>query len=195
VNKDTVLRALGWEEDPRVGPFLRRVAEGKVGRELDRSRGRRSESEPGIRASAWLALARRGEDVRADAKGLLAAGAVEFAEDRAALEICLALLGDSGFIKAEHFKIESYTIGLAALEAIEKFEGREGMDVLVDAGMAHPWAAVSEEAVLVFQRLTGQEWFKDRENERPSWYEKDAKAWWKANREKFLEEHRKAKGE
>src|SRR6185503_16454617 len=145
----------------------------------------------GIRACARLALAERGDKaVGPEAEKLLAGGTVVRAFDRAALEVCLALLGDPKYLKAEHFKLASFTVGHAALKAIERFGGREGMDILINAGLDHFFASVGEEAVLVVQRLTGERWFKERENERPSWHTKEIKAWWKENRAKFLEKHR-----
>lgn len=83
----------------------------------------------------------------------------------------------------------SGTIGHAALKAIEGFQGREGMDILMDPALDHFFASVREEAVLVAERLTGQRWYLRRPNERADWHIKEVKEWWKQYRESFLREH------
>jgi hypothetical protein len=187
-NWSILMRRLCELQDAKITDLLRQIAQGKVGKEVKSD----EDGEPGIRASAYVALAMRGAaDAKPEIEKLLAN--TKDRSNRAALEVSLAFLGDPNFIKADHFKIPSYTIGLAAIQAIEKFEGREGMDVLVDAGFEHPWAAVNEEAILAFQRLTGQVWCKDPQHERASRYSKDAKQWWQENGAEFIKKRRETK--
>ena len=186
-NKLRPIRRLSDDRDPRSTALLLKIAAGKAGREVAKGSGF---DEPGIRTAAYLALARQEKkEIAVEIQKHLANGDFERPEDRAALEICLALLGDPQFIKAEHFKFFSGTIGHASLAAIERFGGREGMDVLFEAAMGQGFASVREESVLAAERLTGEQWFLRRPNERAEWHIKEARAWWKANRERFLREH------
>jgi hypothetical protein len=102
------------------------------------------------------------------------------------LEVCLALGGDPAYIKKEHFSLESYNIGLAAVMAIEQFHGTEGMDVLVEGGFSHPWAGVNDEALEAFQRITKQS-FEDKVQY--TYPPDNAQRWWKEHREEWLREH------
>jgi hypothetical protein len=64
------------------------------------------------------------------------------------------------------------------------------MDVLVEAGFEHPWAGVNEEAILAFQRITGQTWCKDPEHEWARNYRKDIEKWWRENGAEFVKTRR-----
>src|SRR5688572_14610451 len=110
--------------------------------------------------------------------------------DRAALEVALAALGDPAYLKAEHFKLGSYSVGFGGLRAIEAYNGAYGMPVLVHGAFEHPWAAVSEEAVLVFERITGHVVWNRAPNSRSSWYKDAAITWWNENGLQFLKERR-----
>jgi len=54
----------------------------------------------------------------------------------------------------------------------------------------HPWASVGEEAILVFERITGQVVWNRAPNSRPSWSKDAALAWCKENGEAFVTERR-----
>jgi hypothetical protein len=105
----------------------------------------------------------------------------------AGLEVCLALLGDPKYIKREHFKLDSGSIGFAALEAIDIHKDKEGvMDILVAGGMDHHWGSVREEAVFLFERITGQSWTKKNPHVQPYSFSVNAKEWWQANGKEFM---------
>ncbi|MCG3184031.1 MAG: hypothetical protein ICCCNLDF_02143 [Planctomycetes bacterium] len=175
-NKDLVLRRLGGNSDKRILAYLIEVFEGKKGVEITRPRA--YGEEPGIRACAALALARNDVDVRDTLKEKLKTEKDK--SDHAAYEICLALLGDATMIKGEHFELESYTIGYAGLQAIRKYNGAHGMDVLVNNAFEHPWAGVNEEAGEVFQDIVGKRWNRS-EHIRNSRYFDEMRKWWKDN--------------
>jgi len=183
-NKPMVLRMLARTEHKGVVPLLRGIARGEIGKEpTDEEQW---DQEPGLKESAYLALANRGdESIREEVQVLLKDEKLE--QNQAALQVCLALLGDPSQIKPKHFKYRSYSIGFGALKAIERFEGKHGMDVLMASALDHPWAAVANEAMLIAQRITGQEWLPEGSNHQPRNFSNDAKAWWKKNGQSFLE--------
>jgi hypothetical protein len=129
-NKDLVLRRLSRLKDPQTAALLLDVFRGKVGKEVDFKTA--WSREPGIRAGAALALSLRGDQkIKPEITKSLAKSQTK--QDIAAFEICLALLGDPKFLKKEHFKLESYSIGYAGLEAIERHKGKNGhMEILIE---------------------------------------------------------------
>src|SRR5262245_784504 len=151
--KRKLLRLLGDEHATWSKALLRDVFRGKIGKESDRTRA--SDQEPGLRARAALFLALEGDDsIKPDVNRLLPRTKVK--ADVAALEVCLALLGDPSYLKPDHFRLESFCIGLAALKAIERYKGAHGMEALVKGGIHHPWGRVNDEALLTFERITGK---------------------------------------
>jgi hypothetical protein len=154
-NKPIALRGLRRADGPAARALLQRVRRGETGKEIDRDRPR--DDEPGIRATAALLLVQLGEkNLTDELKRDLAVCKVK--EDRAAYEVSLSLLGDPAYLKADQFKLMSFTIGNAGLEAIERFKGEHGLEALIEGGIHHPWAAVQHEAINVFQRITGRNW-------------------------------------
>ena len=189
-NKWSIVRRLGKLNDRNIRALLRQIARGEIAKEV--TPWTTGNHEPGLRGTAYVGLARQGdESIREEVTKLLAE--VPAGPDRAALEVCLALLGDAKFIKANHFRFQSYVIGYAAIQAIEKFGGREGVDVLVKAGIDHPWAAVNKEAALAIQRITGQTWFKNPESEMAWDHSKDIEKWWEEHGANFVEARRSEK--
>lgn len=185
-NKQAAIRTLGRSEYAGAITLLRRIARGEIGVEPDLAEQR--DEEPGLRASAYLALAMKGDEaVRKDIKDALAEAAVK--QNVVALQVALGLLGDRSYPTEESFELESYTIGLAALRAIEQFEGRHGMDVLMSAGLDHPYAGVANEAMLTAQRLTGEQWVPTGTRSQARNFKDEAKAWWENNGETFRTEH------
>ena len=81
----------------------------------------------------------------------------------------------------------SYTIGLAALKAIERFDGLYGMDVLVEGGFSHSWGSVKDEAGVTFDRTTGTNFASVSRDPYPLRLARD---WWEVNGETFLRERR-----
>lgn len=152
-NKPLVLRTLARINEPAIKAFLKDVMRGKVGKEIDIAKA--FGQEPGLRSGAALSLAMlEDSSIKEEIRKLMAE--VKSKQEIAALEVALALLGQAEFIKKEHFNFESYSIGYGALRAIERFNGAYGMDVLVESGVHHPWGAVQDEAVLTFERITGE---------------------------------------
>ena len=182
-DKSTVLRRLSSSDDPRVRALMHKVVAGEVGTEINPAKAH--DQEPGLRCGAALALATLGDEtVKAQIVPMLSKAASE--PDRAALEVSLALLGDPSYIRKEHFALRSYSIGLAAVMAIERFNGTEGMDALVEGGIEHPWAGVSAEAVAALQRITKQ----DFQSKALGTFPRDnARAWWRAHRDEWLRKH------
>ena len=151
-NKQIVLGRLGGSTAEPVRVLLRRVFGGEVGKDITRQKNWMDE--PGLRRGAALMLAAQGDEtIREKCKDLLAQATQK--QDVAALEVCLALLGDPSYIKTEHFQLQSGHIGLGQLKAIERYEGKFGMEALVKGGIHHPWGRVRDEALLVFERITG----------------------------------------
>jgi WD40 repeat protein len=152
-DKPGLLRFLEKEQDPSIRSLLQDVFRGKVGKEIDRADA--FGEEPRLRAGAALSLVMMGDDsIKPEIEKLLPQ--TKDRPDAAALEICLALLGDPSHVRAEHFRLQSYSIGLAGLEAIERFKGKQGMEALVKGGIHHPWGHVNDEALLTFERITGR---------------------------------------
>jgi WD40 repeat protein len=152
-DKSTLLLFLEKEPGREIDLLLQDVLRGKVGKEIDRKKA--FGQEPGLRVGAALALVLRGDkSIRPDIEKMLRQ--VKEKPDVAALEICLALLGDPSYIKTEHFRLESYSIGLAGLEAIERHGGKHGMEALVKGAIHHPWGYVNDEALRTFERITGR---------------------------------------
>ncbi len=183
-NKPMVLRILSMTPHEAVVPLLREIARGEIGKEPKVEE--QWDQEPGLKVSAYLALAHKGdESIQEEVQALLNDEKLE--QNKAALEVCLALLGDPDQIKPEHFEYRSYSIGFGALKAIERFEGKHGMDVLMTSALEHPWAAVANEAMLIAQRITGQEWLPKGSNHQPRNFSDEAKAWWHANGKDFVD--------
>ena len=148
-----LLRFLGKQQGHEIDALLRDIFRGKVGKEINRRSA--YDQEPGLRAGAALMLVAKGEtSIKPEIVEMLSQ--LKSKPDVAALEVCLALLGDPSYIKTEHFRLESYSIGLAGLKAIEQYKGKYGMEALVKGGIHHPWAYVNDEALKTFERLTGK---------------------------------------
>ena len=179
----TIVMGIGKRELTEATELLRSVASGEVA--PTRPNPKADSEEPGLAACAYLALGRRG-DVAVALAAREALAAATNPPDRAALEVTLALLGEPERLRADHFRFMSYAIGLSALEAIERTEGRAGMDVLFTGGLDHRYGAVADRAIKLAQKLTGQRWVPFWSNRQPSSYRDDAKAWWAENGESFL---------
>jgi hypothetical protein len=82
--------------------------------------------------------------------------------------------------------IGAWPNGIAALQAIENFTGREGMGVLVEAWLDPPLSDVAQEAVLTVERIRGQRWCKNKGRERPDWHCEDVRRWWRQHGAAFV---------
>jgi hypothetical protein len=181
-NKGMVIHTLAGSENAMATELLQQIARGEIGREIDLSA--QSDDEPGLKETAYLTLALRGDKTVRDeiTKALTTA---EKKQNIAALEVALALLGDPAYLKKENMEFDSYIISIAVLRAIERFDGKYGMDLLMTSGLDHNYAAVANEALLAAQRISGEEWIPEGSRFQPSKYADEARAWWKANRDKF----------
>lgn len=186
-SKDQVLRYLGGVESGDAEVMLRDIAAGRYSDSV--SLYDEEDDEPSLRAGACLKLALRGDQSIGSIASVELQASPDDA-DRAAYELALAALGDVHRLKPEHFELSSYTIGFAGLEVIERLNGAHGMNALVDGAFGHPWAAVREESVLVFERITGHVVWNRAQGSRSSWYRKDAKEWWAEHGAEFVEQRR-----
>lgn len=183
-NHPVVIRYLKKMNTPASNKFLHQIIDGEIIANVVESEMGIGD-EPGIQASAALCLAQNG-DKSIDALARNALTKTQTVSDKAAYEICLTLLGDPSFIRQEHFELESYCIGYAALQAIEKYNGVYGVDALVKGGLDHPWGGVREEAVIAFERITGKIFWKRTSFTPASRYSDDIKKWWAENGETFV---------
>ena len=183
-NKAMVVRILAKQKSNAVRELLHDVTIGTVGKFVETQR---RDHDPGLQCSAWIALAMMNDD-SIKQKVIDRLASEDNPADKAALEICLILLGDPENIRSEHFQFNSYTLGYAAIAGIERFQGRHGLDVLIESGLDHSWARVSQQAVLSVERIVGKKWFQDRKNERPDWHGDSIKEWWAENKTEVLKE-------
>lgn len=188
-DKPLVMRHLRHVKTPATDELLQAIVQGSF--EVPRQREVSWREEPAARAEAALCLAIRGNTgIKEHVQALLQKE--QSGMDRAALELALATLGDPTYLKKEHFGFDSYSLGYAGLAAIEQYRGAYGMDALVNGAFEHSWAAIREEAVVVFERITGHVVWNRAPHSRSSWYIDDAVAWWEANGENFVRERRAA---
>jgi Leucine-rich repeat (LRR) protein len=180
--------------DRQTDLTLREIARGKRGRD-----GRLESDEMGLRAYTYLALAENGyANIQPEVEALLAKTARK--PDIAALEIALAFLGDPKHLKPEHLKADSPVLD-DALSAIENFNGREGLDVLVKGGLDNSSNLIRERSLCLLGQITKQHWptkKKDGEatqfrgdNECRNDRIADAKKWWREHGAAFVA-HRRA---
>ena len=142
--------------------------------------------------SAFLQRARQSDpDARGEIEDLLAR--TPEGPDRAGLEIALVFLGDGSRIRIEPFRYRSYTLGYMGIEAIERFGGAEGLDILLRAVAVHPFGAVNVEAAEAFLRVTG--FHPDCRGEcRATRHSDDLEKWWKENGADFVKRKRAESG-
>ncbi len=60
-------------------------------------------------------------------------------------------------IRPGHFRLESYTLGEAGIEAVSRAPGPETLGLLTTA-MEHPWAYVADSAELAIEKMIGETW-------------------------------------
>jgi len=99
LNKVRLLDSIKTINDSRVSNLFLDVARGKVGTEVDYS-NMWINQEPGIRATAYLCLASQNqESVKSEIKERIHKFDVQ--QDKAAMEVALALLGEEGLLKED----------------------------------------------------------------------------------------------
>ncbi|QDS96801.1 hypothetical protein [Adhaeretor mobilis] len=186
-NKARVVRIITNAKHPGALPLLRKIARGEIGVEPvlpDPSDPWQKDEEPGLRETTYLVLAMREvESVRDEITQALPEASMK--QNQVALEVALALLGDPTYLKKQSLGLDSHHICLAAIRAIERFEGKPGMDLLMSAGLDHHYAAIANEAILAAQRISGQQWIPEGSDHQPRNFSDEAKAWWQKNRDRF----------
>lgn len=180
-NRDMAARGLGRFSNAETMAVWRKASREEIKPPED---AREGDEEPSLPATACIYLARHGDATAREAISALSAQKLS-KPDAAALAIARTYLGEKGAIKPEYFEIESYTIGLGALGALEKLGGRDAVDLVITHGTEHSWGRVRDEAVLTAERMTGKKWAED-ENSADTHVE-EVKTWWKTEREKFPE--------
>jgi hypothetical protein len=181
-NKSFLIRSLGKLNSVDIKKLLEEIAHEKIGKLVNPENI--YDDEPAPYADAYLALANLGEkSFKKEMEEKLLKEVIP--QNKAALEVCLVLLGEQIYISKNHFKFESYSIGYFAIKGIEKFKGKHGLDILVENGMNHPWGGVRDEAVLAIQRITSQKWYNGG-NESPSRYKETIEKWWLENKSEIL---------
>jgi hypothetical protein len=180
--KAMAVDSISQEQGPAVIRILRVIAGDESSDFKDR--GKLSENTISARDRAYLALATRNDQSIAKAvRSRLES--TERKVDRAALEVSLANLGDHALLNQEHFHFRSTPLGMAALNAIDKYSGRYGMDILMSSTVLGRLSGVQQEGVALACKITGQQWQPSDEAIRTGDYAKEAADWWKANQEEF----------
>lgn len=189
-DKTQVIGPITPLNSPKVDELLWRVAKTNHGDE-NKQPIADARREPSLSAVIMLTLAvRKHPDAQREIKERLQSAQ---GQDKIALEVALALLGDPQYVKSDNFDTESHLVAFAAIKAIEQFEGSAGMDVLFGSGLTYPSAVVRNESLLAAQRLTGQEWHRKESRRQPGASGEEAQAWWKDHREEFLKQKQKKK--
>lgn len=185
--KRFVVRWLSELNNPKATSMLFDIARGRIGREVGYDDD--FETEPGIRATAYLYLVQRRELTEV---GEVKEAAKHFGQkqDVAALKLALCLLGDSNTFDEDYLSYPSFTIGYAALEVIEKNPIRQNIDILVNTGIDHPYGMIREDAKYLFQKITKADWLSSKEEKKKKWMSytmelEKIREWWKENRDKY----------
>ncbi len=166
-NKPTVMRYLSRFQHAKVVDFLRQLANGDVGTEIDRKN--LWDDEPGIRAHALLSLALQNEKI-SDKDWHRWSTEFQSPPDQAAIEIAGCLWGKGPAIQSSYFRFKSSTLGLAAIEALVRTPGPMSLGMLATAGLEHPWASVNDVVELAIEQMIGEKWErKDRRRKIEEW--------------------------
>jgi hypothetical protein len=185
-----------YATDPKVVATVRKIARGELGRDRELV-----DYAVGLRARIYLELAKqKTTDIRPEVEELL--NKTTRRQDVAALEVALALLGDAKRLKPEHLNCYA-PVDSGAFRAIERCNGREGLNILVEAGLGNPDDSVQERSLLLLQKIAGQRWYdekKDREydrhlgkNERLDQSIAKARQWWREHGADFVARRRAEK--
>lgn len=175
-----------FAKNPRTVALIQKVARGELGHD-----GELDDETAGVRAQACLRLAEQhATDIKPVIEGLLPKTSRK--PDVLALETALMLLGDPKHLRPEHF-CSDFFYRDEAMQLIESCNGREGMDLLVKAGLDSPDAIVQEESLLLFQKITGRRWHDETRAKELSRSIKAAKQWWREHGTEFMARRRAEK--
>ena len=182
---------------PGIDPIIRKIARGELGRD-----GPLEDDEIGLRAYTYMTLADR---VLAKRRSRNQAGSSNLVgQDRAkaghrgvgnrigAVRRCQT--PQAGALEGRLARRD------AALAAIERFNGREDMDILVEAGLDNPDDSIQEKSLLLFERMVNQNWYSKERNgglaqfaeddQELSGFIKDARRWWRKHGAEFVARRR-----
>jgi hypothetical protein len=154
VNKPPVMRILTKASAPEVDQLLFQIADGQIGSEI--TPGGLFFDEPGIRSSAALGLAQRHIAV-SHSDWARWKDAAHFPQDTAAFSIADFIRGSRDSFDADIFKLKSFTLGIAAIDALLPHQKESHALGLLVAAMEHPWRAVSDYAERSLKEITGIE--------------------------------------
>jgi hypothetical protein len=156
-DKPHALMMLWDEPGDDVEYLLRRVVAGTAGREMATRPG--TDGEPGIRAGAAAALAAQ-RDADEWLLGWVRAlrETAEDGRDQQALAATLAMLGETHLLEPALFRAASWTTASAAMKAVLRCGGREGLDLLIEHGLDHPLPGFANGVVGAVAHLAGRPW-------------------------------------
>jgi hypothetical protein len=182
---DSALEAL-CNEDTDIGAvqnMLREIARGQIGRD-----GVLADTALSIRPRAYLCLALHPSTnpFKPEMQALLRQTTRK--ADVAALNVALALLGEYGHIKPEYLAANS-PIWKETLTAIQRFDGRDGLDILLSTGLESKNESLLRESQSCWRSITDQPWGNRDDQD----FAEKAKHWLRDNGAKFVEERRKQK--
>jgi hypothetical protein len=172
-----VARALGDADSKESRDLLWRFVDG--------GNPRGEEPPPSLPAAALVSLAKLA-DAKAGERVRQLLPSAAHPDEKMALEVALALLGERKVLKPQHFSGKSSTVVFGAMDAVARSPRREGMEAMVAAmqlGDVHFGFDLAEG----FFRATG--WSFPIKGAYPSVH-KRCLAWWKENGEAFLKKHR-----
>lgn len=168
---------------PEVTALLERVALGEFPlRDFPVS----EKEGPCLSAAACLFLARDGSGRLAECLQKLESSAPLDAFDQAALVIARSLAGERGKVDAGVLGLRSFTLGFAALVALERENTGRSLGVIIEAGIDHAYAAIRDESLLAVERMSGQTWSKAGKTPLPSAQTAAVQVWWAENAGKFV---------
>jgi len=174
-----VARALGGSDSTATRDLLWRFVEGK---------SPPGEAEPpSLPAAALVSLAKLG-DAKAGERARQLLKSASDPVEKQALEVALALLGEKGLLRPEHFSGRSSTVVFGAMDAVERSPRREGIEALV-AAMQGGNVQYGFDLADGFFRATG--WSCGTEGRPYPWVHKQCLTWWAKNGAEFLKKCRR----
>lgn len=106
--------------------------------------------------------------------------------ERSALRLAVALAkGQCELFELTDSDWDTWFLHRAVIALANRFPSKHSYDLVAIGNTRAGWALIREEAVIEFQKLSGQKWYQGGENERADWYGKDVREWWERNRETF----------
>jgi hypothetical protein len=165
-----LFETLSRDRSPEVQHLLRRLARGETGKTYPPRGWVKHDPQP--RPSAYLCLALQADaEIKPEVEDLLTK--TTRPEDRAALELALALLTETNHVRPEHFQFTARLLEHASLEAVERFPTLENLDALVFGGISRP------EAADFFEKFVNHHWPIGAR------FDGEIGRWWQSHRNRF----------